>query len=290
MGTKEYIESGVLDLYVSGLLSVEEMRDVELKACQNTDVKLELEMLQSALERFVMKHSMIPNPRVKDKILKDIYSNTATHKSSAIFSSSKKTLYEEPDLKTDNSRAPAVHKMPLKKNYSLVAAASITLLAVMTGLSFYFYDQYRQSKEQIADLEEQQLNVGQLVSQMQTDKKQNKEKLKVLTDANMVRVTMKGTKKSPESMAMVYWNKDTKAVYLDIKVLPPVPDAMQYQLWSIDPTKGPVNAGMISTTNGEIIKMIDAPGAVAFAVTLEPQGGSKTPTLKEMVVMGTVSS
>lgn len=91
MNTKEYIESGVLELYVSGLLPIEEMRDVELKACQNADIKAELDMLQSTLDRYVMKHAMIPNPKVKDKILKEI--NTASTTNNAATLSSSKKVY-----------------------------------------------------------------------------------------------------------------------------------------------------------------------------------------------------
>jgi hypothetical protein len=66
---------------------------------------------------------------------------------------------------------------------------------------------------------------------------ENAEKLKLITDPNTVRVTMKGTPKSPESMAMIYWNRQTNTVYLDIKSLPPLPADKQYQLWFIDPQK-----------------------------------------------------
>ncbi len=292
MNTREYIESGVLDMYISGLLSIEEMRDVELKACQNVEVKNELELMQSALERFILKHSLEPKAGIKEQILKAIKSDSATTTNSATLSSENHKLFEQPNKKTNNNiQAPIVHPMAPKKNlYPLFAAASIILLAVITGLTLYFFNQYNQSKEQIADLKEQQSNVDMLVNNLQSEVKRNEEKLKIVTDANMVKVTMKGTEKSPESMAMVYWNKDTKAVYFEVKVLPAAPGEKQYQLWFIDPKRGPVNAGMISGTTGEMIKMFDAPDPAAFAVTLEPRGGSKSPTLNEMVVIGTVHS
>ena len=58
-----------MDLYVSGLLSIEEMRDVELKACQHAEIKTELESLQSAFERFAMNHAMAPRPELKKRIM-----------------------------------------------------------------------------------------------------------------------------------------------------------------------------------------------------------------------------
>ena len=119
---------------------------------------------------------------------------------------------------------------------------------------------------------------------------QNAEKMQVITDANTVRITLKGTDKSPASMALIYWNKETKSVYLDIKALPPTAADKQYQLWFIDPKNGPVSAGVFDLKTGELLKMTDAPDAAAFAVTLEPLGGSVNPTLDQMYVVGNVSS
>jgi hypothetical protein len=41
---------------------------------------------------------------------------------------------------------------------------------------------------------------------------------------------------------------------------------------------------------GEFIKMLEVPQAAAFAVTMEPRGGSINPTLDQMYVIGNVSS
>ena len=66
VNTKEYIESGTLELYVAGLLSVEELRDVELKACQYPEIKTELQSLQSSLENYAMKYAMQPPVGLKE--------------------------------------------------------------------------------------------------------------------------------------------------------------------------------------------------------------------------------
>jgi len=100
---------------------------------------------------------------------------------------------------------------------------------------------------------------------------------------------MKGTKLSPQSLALIYWNKKTQTVYLDIKKLPQTASDKQYQLWFIDPVKGPVSAGVFDVNSG-LMKMTNAPAAAAFAVTLEPKGGSVSPTLDQMYVVGNVPS
>ncbi|HUM46296.1 MAG TPA: anti-sigma factor [Chitinophagales bacterium] len=284
MNTKEYIESGVLDLYVSGLLSIEEMRDVELKACQNADIKTELVSLQSAMERFAFKYAVAPRPEVKEKVMKAIQ---AKNEATKIVSLPGKTPEKQPAESALKVKALAAPKPVLLQ---LLIAASIVLLAIMSGVAFYFNNQFNQAQQQVAQLEEQQSGISRQVDNLQAALNQNAEKVQLLTDANTIRVTMKGTDKSPASIALIYWNTESKVVYLDVKALPPAAADKQYQLWFIDPKAGPVSAGVFDVKTGEIMKMVNAPAAAAFAVTLEPRGGSVNPTMDQMYVVGTVNS
>jgi anti-sigma-K factor RskA len=71
--------------------------------------------------------------------------------------------------------------------------------------------------------------------------------------------------------------------------LPPAPAGKQYQLWSIVDDK-PVDIGMLDDHfESKLLKMKNTrSGSVAFAITLEKTGGSPTPTMEEMYVMGKV--
>lgn len=284
LNTKEYIESGVLDLYVSGLLSIEEMRDVELKACQHAEVKQELVLLQGALERFAFKYAIVPKPEVKERILMAIQSKSDV---SRIVSIKSATTENQPEQDVSITPSLPAARTSLSR---LLLAATVLLIAVLGGAAFYFNSQLKNSKMLTAQLEEQQSGILRQVDNLQLTLNQQTEKVQLLTDANTVRISMKGTDKSPASLALIYWNKETKAVYLDIKALPPTGIDSQYQLWFIDPTAGPVSAGVFDVKTGEMIRMTNAPDAAAFAVTLEPRGGSSQPTMDKMYVIGTVAS
>jgi anti-sigma-K factor RskA len=94
---------------------------------------------------------------------------------------------------------------------------------------------------------------------------------------------------APSSMATVYWNSESKDVYLLINELPKPATGKQYQLWAIVDGK-PVDAGIFDTDNGmSFVKLKTIPKAEAFAITLEKKGGSKTPTMDSMYVMGRVT-
>ncbi len=74
-----------------------------------------------------------------------------------------------------------------------------------------------------------------------------------------------------------------------VESLPKTPTGKQYQLWCIIDGKL-VDMGVIDKEFENKVLTIKAPkgSVVAFAITLEKQGGSKTPTLEEMYVIGNV--
>ncbi|MEP7127441.1 MAG: anti-sigma factor, partial [Chitinophagales bacterium] len=252
MNTEEYISSGVLDLYVSGLLSIEEMRDVELKACQHAEIKTELVSLQFALERFAFKYAIAPRPELKEKIMKTILAKAEEPKIVSL--PAKPVEKEQPVAETIVREFPSSQSMLSR----LLIAASIAVIVALSATAFYFNHQFSHSQEQVAQLEEQESGILKQVDVLQLALKQNTDKVQMLTDANTTRVMMKGTVKSPASVVLVYWNKESKVVFMDIKTLPPAAADKQYQLWFIDPKAGPVSAGVFDVKTGEMLRMTNA--------------------------------
>jgi len=63
----------------------------------------------------------------------------------------------------------------------------------------------------------------------------------------------------------------------------------QYQLWALVGGK-PVDLGVFDKTSSDSVEMKEMKSlalAQAFAVTLEPRGGSVNPTMDQMMVIGT---
>jgi anti-sigma-K factor RskA len=103
-------------------------------------------------------------------------------------------------------------------------------------------------------------------------------------------VVMQGVKTHPGMMATVYWDQNSKDVYMVVNNLPAPPSGKQYQLWAIIDGK-PVSAGLYDMTDPSkmVQKMKNIQGNVqTFAITLEQKGGSSTPTLDQMYVAGNV--
>ena len=62
-----------------------------------------------------------------------------------------------------------------------------------------------------------------------------------------------------------------------------------YQLWAIGPD-GPVGIGLVNPGERFTLQQMQAVAeAGSFAITIEPKGGSQSPTLEKLVVLGEVA-
>jgi anti-sigma-K factor RskA len=89
----------------------------------------------------------------------------------------------------------------------------------------------------------------------------------------------------------VFWNSVKKTTYLDMGKLPKPATDKQFQLWAIVEGK-PTDMGVFEVSDAKDLIAIEGQfieNPQAFAITLEPKGGSEVPTLDQMWVVGTVN-
>lgn len=104
-------------------------------------------------------------------------------------------------------------------------------------------------------------------------------------------VQMKATPLGGDAYAVVYWNNVKKTTYLDLGKLPQPAADKQFQLWAIVNGK-PTDMGIFEVAPADSLIKIDGQfieNPQAFAVTLEPKGGSQSPSLDQMWVVGNVA-
>ncbi|MBC7451845.1 MAG: anti-sigma factor, partial [Cytophagales bacterium] len=132
-------------------------------------------------------------------------------------------------------------------------------------------------------------NTNLIIQSNEQQLKERSQYFSFVRDTSTVRVALKGVPLSPSSGALVFWNKQSNEVYIDIQSLPDPPAGMQYQLWALD-NGVPVDAGVFTANNtlSTFQKMKGIKNAQAFAVTLEKEGGVASPTLSAMYVLGTI--
>jgi mannose-6-phosphate isomerase-like protein (cupin superfamily) len=68
----EYIESGILEMYVLGITSPEESREVESMAQKHPEVRSELNTISKNLELYSELHAVKPSPTIKPFLMASI--------------------------------------------------------------------------------------------------------------------------------------------------------------------------------------------------------------------------
>jgi anti-sigma-K factor RskA len=262
MNVKEYIASGLLEAYVLGGLDPQEIPEVEKMAAQHPEIRKEILSLQRAFESYAESVAVRPRPELKNKI-----------------------LYKLPPAPVLGSDRESTQKLSY---YKYATAASIALMIVCGSLAGYFWSKWKGAEERLVTLEEQSNRYADQINKANYKINQMAENFDVLLDTAVVKVTMKGVENYPASLAMVFWNKNTREVFIDPGNLPQAPEGMQYQLWALKDGQ-PIDAGVFETDRSAgLQKVRSIEGAQAYAVTLEKRGGSKVPTLAAMYVFGNV--
>jgi anti-sigma-K factor RskA len=155
------------------------------------------------------------------------------------------------------------------------------------------YSQLKESHSQIAALQQSNQKFSGRVNYVERELQSAKQSLDIFHNQDQYRVvSLKGTPKAPNASLMVAFSAEKEEVMVDLASLkmPANDTEHQYQLWAMVDGK-PVDLGVFDVkadTTG-MLKMRSLSSAQAFAVTLEPRGGSISPTMEQMMAMGAIN-
>jgi anti-sigma-K factor RskA len=268
----EYISSGILEAYALGSLSDQERAEVEANLSRYPELKAELQTIEEAQEAFLLRSAITPPGRVKERIMREIDFPSPT-------------AMAETHTTTQEARVVPISDESVKW-WKAATAASIAIAVLASYLAFNYKGELNQTRERLDNLIAQNQQMAQDYNIVNQRLDQIENTIKIIDNPSYKRVIMKGTEAAPNALASIYWNESSSEVYLSIQQLRDLSQDQQFQLWAIVDGK-PVDAGIFNTTAG-LIKMKDIHRASAFAVTIEPKGGSASPTLSSMQVIGTI--
>lgn len=279
MNLQAYITSGILELYVNGLVTPEEIREVEEMAAQHPEVQQEIDAIRQAIATYVGAHAVEPPAGLKDKVLQrlDQAPKGRPSKSKPNHENHERPVYREPKAATETNLSSVV-----------VWILGVALLGMGVAVFLFWQDASRAN----ARVKSAEAQVEQVKKDCETEKaraNELKEQFVAIRHWATKPVQMKGTDLGGDAFAVVYWNNIKKTSFLDVVKLPQPPSDKQYQLWAIVAGQ-PTDMGVfeLETENGALQKVEFIETPQAFAVTLEPKGGSETPTLDQMYVVGAV--
>ncbi|HEY0679965.1 MAG TPA: anti-sigma factor [Chitinophagaceae bacterium] len=260
MNVREYIASGIVESYVLGLASNEEMAEFERMCAAHQEVQLAREAFEKQLEMHSIKNGIQPPVHLQSKIFAELEVESDKLKTNGSFTVDQSA----------QSQSPVV----TMQWWKYAAVASIVLLLGSIGLNIYYANRFNTYKGLYLASRTELANSNKAL-QIQQATFENS--LDILRDTNMAVVKMKGMTASPESMATVYWDKRTKDVYLLVNNLPEPAAGKQYQLWALVNGQ-PVDAGMLNWDHANVVApMKNIQQAQGFAITLENAGGTPVP-------------
>ena len=276
MDIKEYISSGILEEYVMGTASEQERQEVECLSSIYPEVREELSSLEVSLEQFAQLKSIEPSEETREKVLAKIDAQPRKLVKMAERGEHKKV---------EEVRERAVN------NWKLGAAAAAILLIAVTVWLFV-------KQERIADVIAENQNLQNQVDELRGEQMQSEKQLanvqqhlKVISNPSTQSIELTGTDLEPNARSLVYWNKNSSETYVRVENLPKPPSDKQYQLWALKDGK-PIDAGVFEVDDEvaflQNVKSVSE--ADAFAVTLEKRGGSESPNLEAMYLMGKIKS
>ena len=263
MDIKEYISSGILELYVYGALTEEESREVSKALKEHPEIRREVEEIEHALQQLA--------------------STAAPYNPEALLASIKSKLADK----------NLISLQPERKTHWVSYIGWAASIVLLIGLFFLIGDN-NDLREQLSSEKARVARMEQQIADARDDAEKTRELLAVLRDKDVSRIPLQGQNVAPEAYATVYWNKEENKAYIDAKDLPEPPRGKVYQVWSLklEPLT-PTSIGLLdefTTDDNKIFTLENANESEAFGITLEPEGGSTSPTMEQLYVLGAVSA
>jgi anti-sigma-K factor RskA len=262
METREYIDSGILELYVYGLLDDNQNLEVYEMAKKHQEIDTEIISIEKSILN--LSSSFAPFLSVEN--------------------------FERIKSKLEIKHGKVIQLQPKQNRFNYIGWAAAAVFLIGIG---FLYNQQISIKEEVVSLIKEKVTLKEAIVSIENKNQQNKKALNIVRDSKNTVINLTGQTVSPSSFAKVYWNKTTKTVYIDGSGLPEPPKGMAYQVWSLKlkPSLTPTSIGLLvdfSNDSNRIFEVSNTSNAEAFGITLEPAGGSKTPTMSQLYTLGAV--
>ncbi|WP_299224615.1 anti-sigma factor [uncultured Psychroserpens sp.] len=265
MDINAYIASGILELYVAGRLSKKESLEVYELMLKHPEISKEVLEIEASIVKLTAATSQNESSKNLVKIKRQLHFNDS---SSKVVSISK-----------------------TRTNWLTYVGWAAALII---GAGFLWtINKNQQLESQITSTEIENAYLEKQIEDAKIDLAAKENLLNVLRDKDIISVPLGGQGDFANAYAKVYWNKADNNIYLDAQGLPDAPEGKVWQVWSLtlNPLT-PTSLGTIDDFNSDenkIFNITNTNESQAFGITLEPDGGSASPTMEQLYTLGIVS-
>lgn len=248
LSKNDILNSGLLELYAIGSISDEDRQIVESALAAYPELVEEVRDIEITLEQYTRAHSIQPDPSLKDKILSQIEDKTA---------GSDEGIRKNNPLNWQNG-------------------AMIILLTLLAW-------QWLKSMRDNTMLTDQNQQISQSCDSIQNQMNERIVTLENILSGNSRIIPVSPTEKFPETQLYFHLDSDQRSNFLQVKNLPNLADNQSFQLWSLKEGQDPIPLDVFQGTEDIIIPVQFVDATNAYAITIEPEGGSQSPTLENLI-------
>jgi anti-sigma-K factor RskA len=261
MNIESYIRSGFLESYALGQGTPAERAEVERMVAQYPAVAAELKAIEDSLAAYAQAHAVVAPAGLKEQILARI---------------SEEQTSPESQSSEDTTDRPGFNWGRLLTILSLAAAAAM-------GFLFWQAKSTENTlNSEVVSLTEKLKNCEEN-SATQAKIKQN---IAFLSDPDTRRVDLKDEQ---GRQVTVQYNTKRQSAVMNTAQLPALAADQDYQLWIIvkdNPNPIPLEVFRPGTDPQDLIPVTFREQAVAYAVSIEPRGGTQTGKPTTVILLG----
>lgn len=259
------------DLYALGALDGEDLQTFEahVRSCVHCQQQLAVARAQVALLGMTVD-PIVPPASLKANLLQ-------------------KAREVHPTGMKQTTTTSATSAAPRRRHWGLRFSLAFAAAAIILGFITAWLWKQNQMHEQV--IGNMQAELQQAQQQTQKDNLTMHAMAQVVGAPDTIQVTLLQQPSGPPGQAHVLYNARTGTLVYSGEVSP-APGGKSYQLWLVPANGAPVSAGLVGANqqNGAIVVQLQQGiSPKAFAVTVEPQGGSPQPTGPKVLV-GAVNS
>ncbi len=269
MNFESYIRSGILESYALGLGTPAERAEVERNIAQYPVLAAELKAIEDSLAAYAQAHAIAPPDGLKSKILEKIESEM-------------KAPTPEPTPDPPSSEGGSGGGWTLKSLLPWFIAG----IAVALGVALWTSKTEYREQQALMRTMEQQLKDCKSDSMLQQQLRQD---MAFINDPATRRIDMLG---DVGGQLSVYLNASQQAVFATTARMKPLPANQDYQLWVIvegNPNPVPLEVFQPGSDPLALVPVSFREKVQAFAVSLEPKGGSPDGKPTQVLMIGALS-
>lgn len=253
MDIKSYISSGILELYVLGQLSSEEMKEVEAMQEKHVEIKREIFEISQGLE----KYGQLSKIKAPVSVENHLFGNLP-------------------------KKSPATHSKPNDKprmsngsKWNLLT--SLMAVIGLIGIALY----YLQRSDNNATIQKYESKI-RICDSIANQQETQFALFNQINNPNNKIIDMTPSEGYAGISVYLHHNTTTQKNFLQLVNLPEITSDQAFQLWSLKKGADPIPLNVFADKNTIIpVDFIDQ--TATYAITIEPKGGSQSPSLDKLI-------